>query len=89
MRGGAAWTKNEFARDLYGLACDPLEPRAVCWCALGAIYAEVDTERDFQAASAPLRLRGDPFPVRVNDHAGSFRTVEEMYQRAIASLGDT
>ncbi len=31
------WTKGMLARDAKGLQCHPDDPKAVCWCAWGAI----------------------------------------------------
>lgn len=33
-----AWTRHELARDENGDAVSPSNKRAVCWCALGAIF---------------------------------------------------
>ncbi len=88
LRGGDAWTKGAFARDRHGVMVDPKSKHAQSWCAIGAVYAEIpEPFDDFKEITAPLRKGHGP--ATVNDMAGSFRTVEEMYQRAIASLGDT
>ena len=31
------WTRSTFARDADGEACDPISPRAQCWCLAGAL----------------------------------------------------
>lgn len=44
-----AWTQGKFAREASGLAQDPKSPKAICWCARGAIIRSGGLE------SAPLR----------------------------------
>lgn len=36
-----AWCKNALAKDVDGKLCGPREPRAVAWCAIGAIQKVV------------------------------------------------
>ena len=37
IKDPARWTQDSYARDVDGKITDPLNPDAVCWCAVGAI----------------------------------------------------
>ncbi len=77
LKDGAAWCR----------AVDDRDPKARSWCAIGAIYAELDwtTSRSF----AEIRRALPSGVVGVNDApGGSFEDVRVLYTRAIASLGE-
>ncbi len=89
LKDGAAWTQNYFARDDAGKECMPENPEAVCWCAIGAVYAELGpmstwSPGQFAIVSKPLRIVGSVSSF--NDNARDFTPVRELYERAIASL---
>jgi hypothetical protein len=79
----AHWTKGTFARDSDGFAVKVESPRAVCFCAIGAVYAafgkgDIVGARDYLDGAAGMRVVVD-----INDH-GTHADVLALFDRAIA-----
>lgn len=89
------WTHGVFARADNGEPVPARSPRAVCWCAEGALRAVANTQPDeYQAwrllAVAAYRIGNGLQPYQVND-AGNHADVLDLYDRAIADwfrIGD-
>lgn len=90
------WSKGFYALYADGGACDPLDPEAVCWCALGAIVKVAGTDRYEQrgggglseyaiATEAFVREIG-AFPGNFNDTAASVEVVTEKMRAAADKL---
>jgi len=39
------WTQHAMARDHHGLKTDPKDPKAVCWCLMGAVIKCYESEK--------------------------------------------
>lgn len=63
------WTQNAMARTAGGIATDPTDPSATCWCLVGAIYVELISERSraLQLEDAILGAVGGRSLTRFND----------------------
>lgn len=90
------WTQHEFARDERGDMTNPIDPRATCFCALGALYSVVghntmaseDDDDSFEQIPGYSQLHTAAKEWRtsipdVNDERG-YDAVLEMYGVAIA-----
>jgi hypothetical protein len=86
LDNGKAWTQRVFARNAQGVEVDPRAKTATCWCALGAVYAEVDNDK-FNEVTRPIRAQGQGVPVTVINDTGTFEEdVRAMFERALEHL---
>ena len=84
------WCSHHLAQDKYGIAVSPTSPRAVRWCALGAVIAAAyQLTHDFDTAHklghevlAPIG--GLVTLMHVNDIRG-YSAVLELFDRVIAA----
>lgn len=85
------WTIGNDARSATGRSVMANSPRAVCWCAQGAVHragADLDAERQAFIALRRAARRFDPGfsePFEVNDGCGHEATLM-MFDYAIADL---
>lgn len=75
------WCQGYIARDKFGHPISAIDPKAVQWCALGAVRAVVGPEVDL---TRHIRRLGDP--VVVNDQEGH-AAVMRLFDRAIKKPG--
>lgn len=88
------WTTGVQARDAFGDSCLPISPRAVRWCAMGALNADMLDPSPmialpFLRECTPPDAGGNV--LHVNDYGpymNAHRRVLDMYDRAIQMLED-
>jgi hypothetical protein len=81
-----AWTQGELARDASGYGVPGYSASAVCWCALGAVEAEVGSGAT-SFIDDELEKSSPHFCVaEFNDSADSVEQVLDLFDRAIARL---
>lgn len=87
------WTKDELAKDAFGVATDPLGPNARCYCSIGAVikahhfYGSPAGTRGRAYLSRAVREIAPETPVPPVSDYNDTRTHEEvlaMFDKAIA-----
>lgn len=80
------WTKGAAARTSTGRRCMETSPRAVCWCMIGAINAELGG-LGWRAVEPAREALGVGYVPRFNDNpATTHADVLAAFDRAIAKL---
>lgn len=88
------WTKGENARDHKGMAVETEDPRAVCFCAEGAIRRASGDRLNFEAIDALCAVtRGAKALWRWNDvrgrtHSQVLAAFDRAIELALASTGE-
>ena len=98
----SAWTTHTYARDQRGAGCPPEGDRAVCWCAIGALYRAAgspveDAPDNVERALTILREQLDASRPEGLERVGvgtyndthDHAEVLVLYGRAIACAGAT
>ena len=80
------WTQGTFARQKEGNPIGPLEPNAVCWCALGAVIAVAGRSLPALYARATInRMYGGDFAWFNDTSTTHHADILAVFDRAIAA----
>lgn len=81
------WTRFEFARDANGTAVTSSDPRAVCWCARGAVSVVGGGVAELDALTLAADVRFGTVITQVNDYR-DHDDVLRMFDTAIEKASE-